>query len=547
MSLSLPSIATTSRIGNPLRQGKAMDANSLSADTKMQIGRYMKQENLSAAAMHKDHPTISRKTFAGWIRKLDAGKVLHDSRGRPSTLDEEGTEKFQNAQQSGKYNLPNLREVFNEAKTDTLHRRNEIPLDEEAEPPSERTFFEHQAACPTKRRISQTTTKARYREERDPRNFFTWAVLLFAYCVNILAELVFNWDATTFSCRNDEHNKQKVYIGIVPRDQWDSDPPSTLGGKLGVYIKKYFLHNSGGTIAPPVYVVADDTMREGEFEYFQVPGLTHSTDVGGYGYLVFSKTRAGNDSFYTWFASNIVLPFIKAVKNGLGHLAMFADGTAMHAFCSCDGEASQIRVLMEGTVATLFRSENIILGKTPRSCSGVTQASDIGPQFRAEKKVMRYSEYNDYSSPVLEARLRQIFNNRGSSFSSEMVQLLIKSLLQLTYAARNSVHESNVVKGYTKFGQRGGDLNFYKILNACRTNICAAHKTIMKNKLDVFVDIMRTRHEITEEDMDRHNIPRGAQHRDVNVETMAVHNKRALVINGDCVIESNRVHGTANE
>lgn len=245
-------------------------------------------------------------------------------------------------------------------------------------------------------------------------------------------------------------------------------------------------------------------------------------------YLVFSKTRAGNDSFYTWFATSIVLPFIKAVKDGLGHLATFADGTDMHAFCSCDGEASQIRVLMEDTVAALFRIANVILGKTPRSSSGVTQSSDIGPQFRAEKQVMRYSEYHDYSNPVLEARLRNIIINRGS-FASEMVELLINSLLQLTYAARNSVHENNVVKGYTKYGQRGGDLKFYNILNACRTPICPADKTLMKNKLNTFVDIMRTRHEITEEEMDLHRIPRGAHNRDVAVETQAIHNISMIV------------------
>lgn len=283
MSLSLPSIETPSRIENPLRQGKAVCANSLCADTKLQIARYMQQENLSAAEMHEDYPTISRKTFTTWVNKLKNGKLFHDSGGRPSTLDEEGMEYFRSKHHIGKSNLPQLRKEFNKAKTDTLQRRNAIPFDEEAGPSADRTFFNYHAACPSRTRVPQTTTKARYREERDPRNFFTWAVLLFAYCSNLLAELVFNWDATTFSCGNDEHNKKKVYIGIVPRDQWDSDPPSTLGGKLGVYINKYFLHNSAGNIAPPVYVVADDTMREGEFEQFEVPGLTHSTDVGSCG------------------------------------------------------------------------------------------------------------------------------------------------------------------------------------------------------------------------------------------------------------------------
>ena len=57
----------------------------------------------------------------------------------------------------------------------------------------------------------------------------------------------------------------------------------------------------------------------------------------------------------------------------------------MAAFVSCDGEASHIRVLKSEDVVARFKDVKELLGKTLRSCSGATQASDISQYFKAEK------------------------------------------------------------------------------------------------------------------------------------------------------------------
>jgi hypothetical protein len=144
-------------------------------------------------------------------------------------------------------------------------------------------------------------------------------VLLFAFVANLIPELVFNWDATTFSCGNDEHNKRKVYVSSVPRSEWENlVPPSVLGSNLGVYIKKYHYHNSFGQVAHPVYMVADDSIAEGEFEVFKVFGMGATNAVGDFGFLVLSNTRAGHDAFYAWYATHIVLPYIREVRQEVG-------------------------------------------------------------------------------------------------------------------------------------------------------------------------------------------------------------------------------------
>ena len=160
-----------------------------------------------------------------------------------------------------------LREKFIECATSTGRAEGKLAADENFNiaSMSGRTFFSYHAQAESVPRTPQTTTVARHREERDPRNFYTWAVLLYSYCENLLPEFVFNWDATTFSCGSDEHNKLKVHVRVAVEQ---STPLSRIGGSLGVYIKKIFLHNSAGQVAAPIYVIADDDMDQSVFEYY---------------------------------------------------------------------------------------------------------------------------------------------------------------------------------------------------------------------------------------------------------------------------------------
>jgi hypothetical protein len=308
-----------------------------------------------------------------------------------------------------------------------------------------------------------------------------------------------------------------------------------------MYIKKYFFHNSAGQVAPPVYVVADDSMAPNTFRAFKINGLSSTNAAGDYGYLVFCQSRAGNDAFYFWYVTTVVLPFVAKVREYLGAAGLFPNGDMMSAFVSCDGEASQIRVLMRADVVALFRLACVILGKTPRSCSGVTQSSDISNNFKAEKKVMKSAQYQGYENPVLRNLLREcigpIFN-----FSDEFKKLLINSLLQLIFAAHCVINLHIVVHGYTEFGQQGGNINFYKIMSACRAAITPRMKLLMFNAIDHFVRIMRECHQITEAEMDAAGIINVNRPGTLPSEELTVSHKRAVVINGDHIIDENARH-----
>ena len=58
--------------------------------------------------------------------------------------------------------------------------------------------------------------------------------------------------------------------------------------------------NATGVTVPPVYIVADANMKEGEIDCHEVPGLGIGTEVNSSGYIVFGKTKSVNEAFYRW-------------------------------------------------------------------------------------------------------------------------------------------------------------------------------------------------------------------------------------------------------
>ena len=308
-----------------------------------------------------------------------------------------------------------------------------------------------------------------------------------------------------------------------------------------MYIKKYFFHNSAGQVAPPVYVIGDDSLEPEDCITVKVTGLSNTNAVGAFGYLVFCQSRAGNDSFYVWYVTTVVLPFVKEVRENLGSDGLFPNGDRMAAFVSCDGEASRIRVLMSEDVVARFKDVKVFLGKTPRSCSGVTQASDISQDFKAEKKVMKNIKYSDFQNPVLKQLLQDIMDSLHN-FSDEIKKLMVTSLLQLTYTAHSVINLHIVVDGYTQFGQQGGNIDLFKILSAIRSTTPAKQKTLMQKLLPQFVDMMRARHQITEKEMDEAGIMNVNRKGTLPSENATISHKRAVLINGSEIIDEYARH-----
>jgi hypothetical protein len=166
------------------------------------------------------------------------------------------------------------------------------------------------------------------------------------------------------------------------------------------------------------------------------------------------------------------------------------DPKQLFAFVSCDGEEGQIRVLTRPDIANRFLQQRIILGKTPRSCSGICQASDISDGFKSEHKKLANASDQECENELLRLALNQIFHqykidNGGTTLSAAKISSYTKGLIAMTFVTHNVQTPRVVQGGYIKFGQQGGHVDTMKILKACRSEIAVPQQNIMYSSMGV--------------------------------------------------------------
>jgi len=182
-------------------------------------------------------------------------------------------------------------------------------------------------------------------------------------------------------------------------------------------------------------------------------------------------------------------------------------------FMSCDGEESQIRVLLEKAIADNFSDLRIVIAKTPRSCSGVCQASDISEGFKEEKGSLKKATDDDFADPLLQSALEAVFaqyilENPTSDIKSDKKTTYIHGLLAMTYATQNVQTRTTVQHGYSHWGQKGGAIDLYKIMAACRVEIPKSQMDIMVANIDTAVNFILERGRIPEDWYDTIGITR---------------------------------------
>ena len=204
------------------------------------------------------------------------------------------------------------------------------------------------------------------------------AVMIEAFCRHLSPAMLFNWDATQYALSPD-----KDEICVYQKGKDFGPLTSENGGGTFLSIKHHHFHNANGTVAPPVFVVADDSMDPEAFIWDEVSELSTSTDVNGKAYLCRCRTRYGNSTFYRWYGTFIVAPFVIDVRDRTK--SKNPDGTPMRASVTCDGGQEQIKVFQRGDLLDTFSDALIDFGKIAASCSGIHQSSDVYPLFSAIK------------------------------------------------------------------------------------------------------------------------------------------------------------------
>ena len=109
---------------------------------------------------------------------------------------------------------------------------------------------------------------------------------------------------------------------------------------------------------------------------------------------------------------------------------------------------------------------------------------------------MKHCTSEDFADRLLHDALVNIFkkyleDNPNSDIKADKRTTYIHGLLAMTYATQNVQTRTTVQHGYTHWGQKGGSLDFFKIMEACRVLIPMAQLNIMSANLPIAVNFIR--------------------------------------------------------
>lgn len=230
----------------------------------------------------------------------------------------------------------------------------------------------------------------------------------------------------------------------------------------------------------------------------------------------------------------------------------------MRAFVMCDGEEAQIRVFQEPEIKQLMDENLIDFGKTPASCSGITQSSDVSFFFKATKGSLKHVHTKNYQDSSLERNLKtafQHFRTRNgpttiTSFTAAKETKLVDALQQICYTIHETIKPSIIENGYVWCGQNAPislDANgnetmakYEACMAKCTTQLSVEQCANLRANFPYFVEIMRARGRITEAEMDARDIPSFAEF-DSNKtpkDQRALHKQRAVIMNSEeCIAQ----------
>ena len=203
----------------------------------------------------------------------------------------------------------------------------------------------------------------------------------------------------------------------------------------------------------------------------------------------------------------------------------------------------------------LFNEHLIDFGKTPASCSAITQASDVSMFFKAAKQVLKRicdTRDTNYRSILLAGNLKNAFQQLRLGITATLTNAaenrVIDSLQKIVYTIHNTINPEIIINGYRECGQNAPislDINgqltmekYEKAISKCTTQLSLQQCQIMLDNFQHFVQIMRQRGQITEAEYDEKGIPSFKDYDSDKKpkDQCALHKQRACVMNADLVV-----------
>lgn len=336
---------------------------------------------------------LSRSTIDNWVINRKEGKSFQCT-GRPFSIDEEGLKALA-AVVDGAANVKKAAQVhkiilnaIKEQRNNTLTRRGQIPDESEL---NRKTLTAIRRRLRAKIRVAQAMNETRLHAASDHRNAVSLAVMLFSYASSLWPNMIFNWDATQFQV---DFEPDKI-VWYIPKANTIDNAPVTCSGnsELSLGVKWIPFISANGGISKVVLLLAVDDLGKDDFHFYIINGLSCSVEMStdetrSFGYICFTKTRAGNSAFWTWYLNTIVRTAVDTIRRDVKPL--LPNGSVMPAFVLCDGEAIQLDAVIDDEVRRRLQESGILIGKLPASCSLIYQPADVSPLFKVVKGMLRY-------------------------------------------------------------------------------------------------------------------------------------------------------------
>jgi hypothetical protein len=265
--------------------------------------------------------TLPIPTVREWMKKVIASVPISSKIGRPSAMDEEAIEKFQNTLLTGR----DTRNAVPLSETLTLMgagveetrmregKRGAAAVSLICVTTQKKLFKE----CNVVKLKPQILTDARLKACRCPRISYIWGCVCLAYSANLVAEKKWNADATTIIV--SESGTGSLVCIIKDDDNVEPVSSSSLPDNLNLLVKWFALNNAGGEAGPVVLMIAVPSMEDDTYFATQVLSMGSTSAIGEKGWLYFSKTRGGCPAMWIHYYLNVTIPTIRLSNDNHKH------------------------------------------------------------------------------------------------------------------------------------------------------------------------------------------------------------------------------------
>jgi hypothetical protein len=167
-----------------------------------------------------------------------------------------------------------------------------------------------------------------------------------------------------------------------------------------------------------------------------------------------------------------------------------------------DGESEQVEMIDDEEIRESLRKENIMLGKSPASCSAILQPSDVSGFFKGTKAKLRYLTGETYKNQALHELLKKAIEPRTHSAANKLK--LIMAMEKVAFVVQELSGGAIVKNGYQTMGMYA--FHFERLMSQCTTIITPEQMNIMKEKLNHFVGIFTEKGKLEDVEMDTEGI-----------------------------------------